>query len=380
MATVRIKNGVHGGKNHSEIEFQILKGLTVGSRGPYLTVDGSTARSGGQPVFTFPQRSIRVFVQGDGDYEISGPDADRFIPVPRSHFVAGATATVEAVEQIPEEGDDEIKERINERFRILREMTTGASEGKVRGMVITGAPGVGKSHDVELALARHDLINRMSFNPEATDQDIRRMTASGGYNPPYAFIKGHMSPVALYKTLYDKSGKGDVLVLDDCDGVLFDEQALQLLKAALDTTKRRVLSWNTDNRSEDAPPTKFEFQGSIIFITNVNFERMISEGRPQKLVPHLEAIMDRCFYLDMTIDTLREKLLRIDQVARDMGMLTKQGLEPNEVDEVLEFVHEKAHKFRGLSLRRVVQLGDLRRTREKDWKRMAEVTLFRGRN
>jgi hypothetical protein len=380
MATVRIKNGMHGGKSHSDIEFQILKGLTVGARGPYLTVDGSTACFEGTRIFTFPQRSIRMFVQGDGDYEISGPDADRFIPVARSHFVPGASATVESVEQMPEETDDQIKDRINERFRILREMSVGAAEGKVRGMVITGAPGVGKSHDVEMALARFDLINRMSFNPDASDQDVRRMTSSGGYNPPYGFVKGHMSPVALYKTLYDKSGKGDVLVLDDCDGVLFDEQALGLLKAALDTTKRRVLSWNTDNRSEDAPPTRFEFNGSIIFITNVNFERMVAEGKPAKLAPHLEAIMDRCFYLDMTIDTLREKLLRIDQVARDMGMLTKQGLEADEVTEVLDFVHEKAHKFRSLSLRRVVQLGDLRRTRKSDWKRMAEVTLFRGRN
>jgi hypothetical protein len=370
MATVLIKSGHHGKRTHTDIEFQLVKGIRMGAAGPYLLVDGT-----GKP--GFPQRPIRMRVRNDADYEIRGADASYF-----STHSPGAKplATIEPTPGAGEESDQQIKDRIDERFRILKEMVTGAADSKVRGMVVTGAPGVGKSHDVEMALARHDLINRMSFNPDASDQDVRRMTASGTYNPPYDFVKGHMSPPALYRKLYDKSGKGDVLVLDDCDGVLFDDQALQLLKAALDTTKRRVISWNTDNRNEDAPPTKFEFNGSIIFITNVNFERIIAEGRPAKLVPHLEAIMDRCFYLDMTIDTLREKLLRIDQVSRDMGMLTKQGLEPLEVDEVLEFVHANAHRFRMLSLRRVVQLGDLRRTRRNDWQRMAEVTLFKGRN
>lgn len=376
MATVLIKSGYHGKRQHHNLEFGILQGLRTGTRGPYLLVDGASQQG-------FPPRPIRMFVTSDSDFEIRGEDAARY----STHALAHAsgerpTATIEATPAAPppEETDEEIRNRIDERFRVLKDMTIGAAEGKVRGMVITGAPGVGKSHDVEMALARHDLINRMSFNPDASDQDVRRMTSQGGYNPPYGFIKGHMSAPALYKTLYDRSGKGDVLILDDCDGVLYDEQALQILKAALDTTKRRMISWNTESRNEDAPPNKFEFHGSIIFITNVNFERQIRDGRPAKLVPHLEAIMDRCFYLDMTIDTLREKLLRIDQVSRDMGMLTKQGLEANEVDEVLEFVHEQAHKFRSLSLRRVVQLGDLRRTRKEDWKRMAEVTLFKGRN
>lgn len=368
MATVLVKNGLHGTREHHNVEFRILQGIRVGTKGPFLLVDGTGVEG-------FPQRPIRILVRSDADYEVRGEDAHHFV----AHVPQGERplATVEHQPTVPEESDDSIKARLAERFQILHDMTISAARGTVRGMVVSGAPGVGKSFDVERALERDSLLDRVSFNSEADDQDHKRVNPNtGAFQPRFTMIKGHLSPVGLYKMLYEHSDSGQVVVMDDCDNVLYDEASLNLLKAALDTTRKRVLHWSTGDRSDDLP-SKFEFNASIIFITNINFDKTVREGRG-KFVPHMEAIMDRCFYLDMTIDTLREKLIRIDQVARDMGMLIKNKLEPNEVEEVLAFVHENAARFRGLSLRKVVQLGSLRRMRAGDWQRVAQVTLFRN--
>jgi len=98
-------------------------------------------------------------------------------------------------------------------------------------------------------------------------------------------------------------------VFDDCDSILQDELSLNILKAALDSKKTRKICWNTDSyklRNEGVPDT-FNFEGSAIFITNLKFENVKSK----KLQDHLEAIQSRCHYLDLTLDTERDKLLRI---------------------------------------------------------------------
>ena len=92
-----------------------------------------------------------------------------------------------------------------------------------------------------------------------------------------------------------------MLVLDDCDSVLVDDVALNILKAALDTSKKRVVSWNTESRvlRQEDLPNSFEFKGGVIFITNINFKNV----RSKKLKEQLEALESRCHYLDLTIDT-----------------------------------------------------------------------------
>ena len=209
----------------------------------------------------------------------------------------------------PNETDEQIIERTRERFQILEDMTQASIDGVVRGMVVTGPPGVGKSFGVELVLEKNNLFDKIA-----------------GKKLRFGIEKGAASAIGLYKLLYNYADKGNVLVLDDCDTVLYDETSLNLLKAALDSSKKRKISWNTDSallRREGIPDT-FEFKGSVIFITNLKFDKVRG-----KLKDHLDAIMSRCHYLDLTLDTTREKMLRCKQiVARDQFANGNQASRP----------------------------------------------------
>ena len=133
---------------------------------------------------------------------------------------------------------------------------------------------------------------------------------------------------------YNYADKDNVLVFDDCDSVLLDDLSLNILKAALDSKKSRRIHWNTDSfklRNEGVPDS-FEFKGSAIFITNIKFDNVKSK----KMRDHLEALESRCHYIDLAIDTDREKLLRIKQITND-GMLDEYALGAEVVEEIVDF-------------------------------------------
>jgi len=267
----------------------------------------------------------------------------------------------EAVEKNLTETDDEIMTRLAERFDILEEMTRAVKKGDVRAMIVTGPPGVGKSFGVEKVLARHDV-----FADVANDSKLKK----------YEVVKGAMSAIGLYSKLYEFSDKKSILVFDDCDSVLLDDLSLNILKAALDSSKKRVIHWNTDSRllRSEGVPNSFEFKGGAIFITNIKFDHVKSK----KLKDHLEALESRCHYLDLTIDTEREKLLRIRQVVRDCGMLDDYDLSDEAKVEVVDFINANAKRMRELSLRMVLKIADLRASMPRNWARVAELSCMRG--
>ncbi len=264
-----------------------------------------------------------------------------------------------AVQKNLTESDDEIKTRLRERFDILDEMTRAVKKGDVRAMIVTGPPGVGKSHGVETVLAKHDVFATVAQNDKLKKYEV---------------VKGAMSAIGLYKKLYEFSDKKSILVFDDCDSVLLDDLSLNILKAALDSGKKRMIHWNTDSRllRSEGVPNSFEFRGGAIFITNIKFENVKSK----KLKDHLEALESRCHYLDLTIDTEREKILRIKQIVED-GMLESYEFQPWDVDEILDFIDNNKKKLRELSLRMVLKLADLKKSFPDRWTRVAEVSCMR---
>ena len=264
------------------------------------------------------------------------------------------------VEKVLTETDEEILNRLRERFEILDDMTRAVKKGAVRAMIVTGPPGVGKSFGVEKVLAKHD-----TFADIANDSKLKK----------YEVVKGAMSAIGLYSKLYEYSDKKSILVFDDCDSVLLDDLSLNILKAALDTSKKRMIHWNTDSRllRSEGVPNSFEFKGGAIFITNIKFDHVKSK----KLQDHLEALESRCHYLDLTIDTQREKVLRIKQVVTECGMLDDYELTDEHKLEVVEFVDANKNRMRELSLRTVLKVADLHVSFPDKWKSVAEMTCMR---
>ena len=192
--------------------------------------------------------------------------------------------------------------------------------------------------------------------------------------PRYEVVKGAMSAIGLYCKLFNYADKDNVLVFDDCDSVLLDDLSLNILKAALDSKKSRRIHWNTDSfklRNEGVPDS-FEFKGSAIFITNIKFDNVKSK----KLRDHLEALESRCHYIDLTIDTEREKMLRIKQITGD-GMLNEYMLGEGVVDDIVDFVDVNKKRLRELSLRTVLKVADLAKAFPDRWEAMAENTVMR---
>ena len=266
----------------------------------------------------------------------------------------------EPVEKVLTETDEEILNRLRERFEILDDMTRAVKKGAVRAMIVTGPPGVGKSFGVEKVLARHDV-----FADVANDGKLKK----------YEVVKGAMSAIGLYKKLYEFSDKKCILVFDDCDSILLEDLSLNILKAALDSGKKRMIHWNTDSRllRSEGVPNGFEFKGGAIFISNIKFDHVKSK----KLKDHLEALESRCHYLDLTIDTTREKMLRIKQVVRDCGMLDEYGFEPGIEQEIVDFIEANKSKMRELSLRMVLKVADIRKSMPDNWAAVVEVTCMR---
>ena len=261
---------------------------------------------------------------------------------------------------LAQETDEQIMTRLGERFEILEDMTRACKRGDVRAMIVTGPPGVGKSFGVETVLSKHDVMANI-----AQDEKLKK----------YEVVKGAMSALGLYSKLYQYSDRKCILVFDDCDSVLLDDLSLNILKAALDTSKKRMIHWNTDSHMlrKEGIPDSFEFKGGAIFITNIKFDHVKSK----KLRDHLEALESRCHYLDLTIDTEREKILRIRQIVRD-GMLSAYEYSEATVEEILEFVTVNAGRMRELSLRTVLKVADLRKSFPDRWRAVAEVTCMRG--
>ena len=260
--------------------------------------------------------------------------------------------------EVARESDEEILARLGERFEILTDMTKAVKSGDVRAMIVSGPPGVGKSFGVEAVLQKDGLFDMLAER-----------------KPKYEVVKGAMSALGLYAKLYEFSAEKNVVVFDDCDSVLMDELSLNILKGALDSSKKRTIAWNTDSRllRSEGIPDRFEFKGAAIFITNIKFEHV----RSKKLRDHLDALESRCHYIDLQMDTNREKLLRIRQVIKENEMLARYEFEPVVEDELVEFVEANQDKLRELSLRMVLKLADLRKAFPATWVAMAKTTCMK---
>lgn len=333
MSTVRILSGSYRNDTIKGKVFTLVKGYQLGTKGGFVTV-----KNEGQ----FPGRPDQVRVNVDNQSMIE--------------FVSGRDAVKV---ETPKETDEQAMDRIATRFGVLDEMSKACIKGDIRAMIVTGPAGIGKSHGVSLQMEKASLFDNVT-----------------GKKPRFEIVKGAMSGIGLFAKLYKFSDAKNVLVFDDCD-IWEDQDAINVLKGALDSGKTRRISWNKDSRllREEGIPNSFNFNGSIIFITNKSFDAK----KAGKMQPHLDALQSRCHFLDLTVDTERDKLLRIKQVHRDAdgGLFAEYDFQPETVDEIMNFIEANHTKLREMSLRMCLKIADLVKI-SGNWKALAQATCMRA--
>jgi predicted AAA+ superfamily ATPase len=323
------------------VAFTLVKGFQTGVKGGYVTVNADGYFGPDLP------EVVRINVNSIEDLEFVGG------------LPADTPEVIVAKQPTPVETDEEVMTRIGERFDILDQMTKATIAGDVRAMIVVGPPGVGKSYGVEKQLEHSGLFDKLS-----------------GRRVKYEVIKGAMTPIGLYCTLYKHSDKNNVLVFDDCDSVFQDDLSLNILKAALDSGKKRRIYWNSDSAMlrREGVPDMFDFKGACIFITNLQFSNLKSK----KLQDHLEALQSRCHFLDLTLNTMRDRFLRIKQIYRKGELFADYDFTQEQGDMVIEFMEQNQTRLREMSLRMALKIADLTKVSDTNWRALASTTCMKN--
>lgn len=258
-------------------------------------------------------------------------------------------------EEVTQADIEELDMRIRRRFQVLDIMCAGVIAGNVRGLIVSGAAGIGKTFTFERELARAQELGEIG-NLE--------------------HVKGKLTPLYLFKTLFDNRHPGDVVLLDDCDSVFSDETALNILKAALDSSDERWLTYGSATKwlEENGIESKFLFEGSIVFITNLDFDSMIAAD--SKMSPHYSALISRSTYLDLAIHSRLEIMVRVQQIATSTNMMSTLGVDAETATKIVAFCWENYSKMREISIRTLVKISSYVRIAPDQWEMLAtELTI-----
>jgi len=342
MSQIRIRSGSYRNFDAAGKTFELVKQYQPSGNpnvGGYVTVKNDG-------VFAGMPEVIRIKVSAFTDYEFVGEDAAPAV----SEVVAEAKAITQT--------DEERMAEIAERFDILNDMSKACIAGDIRAMIVSGPPGVGKSYTVEREVEKAQLLDQLAGT---------RLRAE--------VVKGSATPIGLYQTLYKYSDKNCVLVFDDADQIFFDPVSLNLLKGALDTGKKRKISWLAESAAlrREGIPDSFNFHGSVIFLTNISFENVKSKV----LKDHLEALQSRCHFVELKMDNDRDKLLRIKQLINE-GMLDDYEFDESTKEDVIGFLVENKSRLREISLRSAIKTADLRRAFPNKWRVLAKTSLLKS--
>ena len=341
MSTIRILSGSYRKQPVYNTEFTLVKGFQTGAKGGYVTV------------------------KNDGQFAINIPEVKVLVDsIENIQFLNGEKVlanTVEFKKEVVKETETEAMDRIATRFEVLDEMSRACINGDIRAMIVSGPPGVGKSHGVETQMEKASMFDKLA-----------------GKKVRFQIVKGAMTALGLYSQLYKYSDTKNVLIFDDCDSVFTDDLSLNILKAALDSGKTRRICWNSDSRllRDEGIPNTFNFNGSAIFITNLKFGNLKSK----KLQDHLEALQSRCHFLDLTIDGDRDKMLRIKQVHRDAdgGLFKDYDFTEEQSQNVIDFMWDNHTKLREVSLRMCLKIADLVKISPSNWQNLARTTCMKS--
>jgi hypothetical protein len=258
--------------------------------------------------------------------------------------MSGSVAEAEQVVAAKNEKYD-----INTRFAFVEKLVTMVATGVQPSAVITGEGGLGKTYTVTKTLKAHGLqdISDLADFQVGTVLNARKC---------FVFVKGYSTAKGLYRTLFENQ-KGTI-VFDDCDAVLKDPVALMLLKGALDSYGKRVISWNADMKDDDLPRS-FEFSGRVIFISNMAQDKID------------QAIRSRSMMIDLSM-TLNQKIDRMEHIAMSDEFLPEY--DKSVKTDALALIREIKDECKEISLRTLISVAKIRAS-NKDWKDLAAYML-----
>jgi len=238
---------------------------------------------------------------------------------------------------------------INERFGFVEKLVNMVATGVQPSAVITGEGGLGKTFTVTKTLIANgytDISNLADFQV-GTVINTRKC---------FTMVKGYSTAKGLYRTLFENNNS--IIVFDDCDSVLKDPVALNILKGALDSYGKRIISWNADMRDDDLPRS-FEFTGRVVFISNMG-----QDGIDQ-------AIRSRSMMIDLSMTT-DQKLDRMEFIAQSDEFLPEY--ESSIKSDALALIREIKDEVKEISLRTLIAVSKIRAS-NKDWKDLATYML-----
>jgi len=242
----------------------------------------------------------------------------------------------------------ESKFSINQRFGFVRDMVKMLAKGDQASVVVTGPGGLGKSHTVSAALTEAGFTDLSTLDELEVGSSVPANS--------YRVVKGYSTPKGLFRLLYEN--RNSVLVFDDCDSVLKDPVSLNLLKGALDSYSRRIISWRADMRDEDLPNV-FEFKGRVVFISNISSSNMD------------QAIISRSLAVDLTM-TSKQKVERMRFLLDQPNFMPDYTM-AHKVD-AMNLIDTLCDKVKDLSLRTLIQVTKIRKN-GGDWKDLAEYAI-----
>ena len=243
---------------------------------------------------------------------------------------------------------------INKRFDFVDKLVSMVATKKAKSVIISGPGGLGKTYSVMSALTKAGLKDLSSLADVSVGSKL-------DLSKSFRFVKGYSTPKGLYRTLFE--GSNMTLVFDDCDSVLRDPVALNLLKSALDSFGKRYISWNAETRGDDSLPQSFEFKGQIVFITNVDLDRLD------------QAVKSRSMCIDLTMSQ-DDKLERMEEIAKsdeflpDATSISKAA--------ALDFLKSKKDEISDLNLRSLIQVTNIANSGDPDWKDLAKYVISQG--
>lgn len=250
----------------------------------------------------------------------------------------------------------EVSKAQSKRFAIIEDLVKGVFRGTTRSLFLCGGAGMGKSYLVQETLS--------DLDPDGEDIN-------------WFFVSGKIGATGLFTAAYEARERHQVLVVDDADGFLKDETALNLVKALTDTKRHRRVTWGSEykfiDKSGQSIPKSFEFSGSIIIITNKNLTELAKGGANQE---HLEAIVDRAAVVTVDIETQRDRVIRLREVARTANLFQEAGLTVEQEEEVLSFIDQNRHAMNRISFRTALKVANYRKNYADNWQELARLTEF----